>query len=47
MTKQVEQQETKAKSSDRVPDDHSNIRVDSFIKIHDPESKEIYLETRG
>ena len=30
-----------------TPDEQQNIQVDSFIKIFDPESKEVHLETRA
>lgn len=45
--KQSKHKETKEKPEKSVPDDQSNVRVDSFIKIYDPESKQIYLETRA
>lgn len=43
----AKQKKTKEKAANAVPDDQSNIRVDSFIKIFDPESKKVYLETRA
>ena len=30
-----------------TPDEQQTIQVDSFIKIFDPESKEVHLETRA
>jgi hypothetical protein len=37
----------KEETEDTIPDEQSGFYFSSFLKIHDPNSKEILVQTRG
>jgi hypothetical protein len=43
----IEKQPETDKKMEKVPDDTGTISITGFVRIHDPETKQVYLEARA